>query len=60
MLMEKTKPNSYFALVAGDELDKYGERILQIDSEKQYTNRNGYSVFLCEIAKNCEEVKKHE
>lgn len=40
---------SYFKLIAGDELKDYGSKIIQIWPEKLYENKFGYAVFLCEV-----------
>jgi hypothetical protein len=47
--MTKSKKNSHFELIRGDRLPEYGNRIVQIDVNKQYQN-NGYGVYICEVA----------
>lgn len=47
--MIKSKENSHFELIRGDDLKEYGNRIIQIDNVKQYEN-NGYGVYICEVA----------
>lgn len=49
MIATKIGQNSHFALVGGNELYKFENRILQIETTKQYENSKGYAVFLCEI-----------
>lgn len=49
MIMKKSKKLSHFQALANNSLEKYGERILQIDSESLYENSDGYSVHICEI-----------
>ena len=48
MIMQKIGKNSHFDLINGGDLKSYGNRILQMDSEKEYTN-NHYGVYICEI-----------
>ena len=48
MIMYKTGNNSHFDVIRGDEIPNYGNRILQIDTEKEYEN-GGYGVYVCEV-----------
>ncbi len=48
MFMQKTITQSRFELIRGDELKKYGNRIIQIDTTAQYQNGN-YGVYICEV-----------
>ena len=47
--MTRIKENSHFEIIRGDKFKDYGNRIIQVDSTKQYEN-NGYGVFICEVA----------
>lgn len=47
--MTRIKENSHFALVRGDDFEDYGNRIIQVDTTKQYEN-GGYGVYICEVA----------
>ena len=40
---------SYFRLIAGPALKKFGSKIIQIWPESIYSNSAGYAVFLCEV-----------
>ena len=46
MVMKKTVANSHFELLSGSYLELYGDRILQIETQEQYKNMSGASVFL--------------
>ena len=47
--MKKIGLHSHFQVINGQELPNYGDRILQIDTKKQYENENGYGVYVCEV-----------
>lgn len=47
--MTRIKENSHFELIRGDKFPDYGNRIIQVDNVKQYTN-SGYGVYICEVA----------
>lgn len=56
MIMKKTITKSKIMLVRGDKLKELGNRIIQIDTTKQYEN-NDYGVYIVEV--DCtEEMKK--
>lgn len=58
MLMIKMGKNSHFEVVSGDRLPKFGNKIIQIDSEKQYENRSGYGVYVVEINDEIDEKEE--
>ena len=47
--MQKIGNNSHFQVVNGADLKDYGNRIIQIDAEAQYTSGNYFGVYMCEI-----------
>jgi hypothetical protein len=47
--------NSHFEVINGNDLKLYKDRILQIETDKQYENNNGYGVYIAEVSD--EEVK---
>ncbi len=60
--MVKVEKNSHFEMVNGKNLRSFGDDIVQIDTNMQYTNNNGYGVYICEIrdgeSKEQEENKR--
>lgn len=48
--MKKIGKHSHFAVVGGNELASLGDKILQIDTKKQYVNQKNYGVYICEIS----------
>ena len=49
MIMQKIGKNSHFEPVNGRELEELGNRILQVDSDNLYMNRDGFGVYMAEI-----------
>lgn len=60
MLMIKLGENSHFDAVSGDRLKDLGNKIIQIDSEKQYENRFGYGVYVVEINDEIDEKEESD
>ena len=47
--MEKIAADSHFELIPASELEKYGNKIVQICPKQAYNNGDGYAVYLCEV-----------
>ncbi len=58
-IMKKTVSleNTYIELVHGKDLRRFNGEILQIETEKQYSNKD-YGVYICELTERGHQINR--